>query len=102
MFCVVHRLWVCASLGCSLRDGEIEVKGDPWSSRIRTSLVPAHPPVLTTAKQDRSVGGDEVIGRLWIIIYYHGHRQIEGQARKSVHRSELGLGPVITQQEYSN
>lgn len=29
-------------------------------------------------------------------------RQIEDQARKSIHRSGLGLGPVITQQVHSN
>lgn len=100
--CTVLCTQTVSRSGCSLRDGDMEVKSDPWSSRIRVSLVPAHPPVPTIVKQDRFVGDDQVIQKVWIIIHYHGHRQIEGQARKSIHRSGLGLGPMITQQEYSN
>lgn len=73
--CVVHTDCVREEQdkGCTLREGELESKGCPRTSRTGATPDRAHPLVPTSAKQNRSGDDGQVLPRVQIIRQYHGH-----------------------------
>lgn len=93
---------LCQYEGCSLRDAEMEAKDDLWSSRTVARWpgpILQHPHQPSRTDLEMATRSYPEFGS-WNGIMLM--TQIRSQARKSIHRSGLGLSPVVTQQVHSN